>query len=148
VNMHYQGQTFELTVPVPDGPLDAGAIAVLEEAFGQEHERTYGHRAGPEEPVEIVNMQVVGQGIPERPSLPQRPGCDGARASCPPPTRQAYFGLDIGWVDTPVLHRIGLQAGREGPCIIEEYDATCVVPPRARAGLDDHGNIVIDLPLG
>ncbi len=39
-NMHYQGQTFELTVPVADGPLDAEAIRGLEEAFGQEHERT------------------------------------------------------------------------------------------------------------
>ena len=147
-NMHYQGQTFELTVPVPDGSLDAGAIAVLEEAFGQEHGRTYGHRAGPEEPVEIVNIQVIGQGLPERPSLPQRLGCNGARVSCHPSTRQAYFGPDIGWVDTPVLHRIALQGGREGPCIIEEYDATCVVPPQARAALDDHGNIIIDLPLG
>jgi len=30
---------------------------------------------------------------------------------------------------------------------VEEYDATCVVPPGARAALDAHGNIVIDLPL-
>jgi N-methylhydantoinase A len=35
---------------------------------------------------------------------------------------------------------------REGPCIVEEYDATCVIPPGARASLDAHGNIVIDLP--
>ena len=68
-NMHYQGQTFELTVPVADGPLDAAALRALEEAFGQEHERTYGHRAGPEEPVELVNIQVVGQGIPDRPRV-------------------------------------------------------------------------------
>ena len=71
-NMHYQGQTFELTVPVPDGPLDAQALAALAEAFGQEHERTYGHRAGPEEPVEIVTIQVVGQGLPERPRVPDK----------------------------------------------------------------------------
>ncbi len=70
-NMHYQGQTFELTVPVADGPLNAEAIRALEEAFGQEHERTYGHRAGPEEPVELVNIQVVGQGIPDRSTVPE-----------------------------------------------------------------------------
>jgi len=29
--------------------------------------------------------------------------------------------------------------------IIEEYDATCVVPPGARAELDAGGNIVIEL---
>ncbi|MGI9336596.1 MAG: hydantoinase/oxoprolinase family protein, partial [Gammaproteobacteria bacterium] len=71
-NMHYKGQTFELTVPVAEGRLDARAIADLEEAFGREHERTYGHRAGPEEPVELVNMQVVGLGVPDSPRAPGR----------------------------------------------------------------------------
>ena len=32
-----------------------------------------------------------------------------------------------------------------GPCIVEEYDATCVVPPGARVALDAHGNMVIEL---
>ena len=50
------------------------ALARLEEAFGQEHERTYGHRAGPEEPVELTEIRVIGQGIPERPLRPQAPG--------------------------------------------------------------------------
>src|SRR5882724_8535909 len=71
-NMHYQGQTFELAVPVPEGPLDLSALSHLAEVFGQEHERTYGHRAGPEEPVEVVNIQVVGQGLPDRPRVPDR----------------------------------------------------------------------------
>jgi N-methylhydantoinase A len=69
-DMHYQGQTFELTVPAPDGALDAAAVAALDEAFGQEHERTYGHRAGPEEPVELVNIKAVGRGIPDTPRIP------------------------------------------------------------------------------
>jgi N-methylhydantoinase A len=144
-NIHYQGQTFELTVPVPDGPLDTRAITALEEAFGQEHERTYGHRAGPDEPVEIVSMQVVGQGLPERPLVP---------ATLPPNTfgttpnasrRNAYFGPNWGWLDTPVLRRLDLRTAQTGPCIIEEYDATCVIPPHAQVVLDDYGNMLIDL---
>jgi N-methylhydantoinase A len=145
-NMHYQGQTFELTIPVADGPLDAEAMRALEEAFGQEHERTYGHRAGPEEPVELVNIQVVGQGVPDRPRVPQ-----GWRPSPTPsggevPSRQAYYGPAIGWLETPVLSRANLGTPREGPCIVEEYDATCVIPPKAQARLDAYGNILIDLP--
>src|SRR5262249_47031269 len=35
----YQGQSFELTVPVT-------ASGTIDEAFAREHERTYGHRAG------------------------------------------------------------------------------------------------------
>ena len=37
------------------------------------------------------------------------------------------------------------RGGAAGPLIVEEYDATCLVPPGARAALDDYGSIVIDL---
>jgi N-methylhydantoinase A len=145
-SMHYQGQTFELTVPVPAGHLDTPSIAALAEAFGQEHERTYGHRAGPEEPVEMVTLHVVGQGLPERPRMPERLRLQSVAGTQRPPGRQAYFGPHLGWLETPVRHRADLATPREGPCIIEEYDATCVVPPRVRAALDTYGNIVLDLP--
>jgi N-methylhydantoinase A len=69
-SMRYKGQSFELTVPIPEGPVTRPGLAALEEAFGQEHELTYGHRAGPDEPVEIVNLQVIGQAIPARPRVP------------------------------------------------------------------------------
>ena len=145
-SLRYQGQTFELTVPVSDGPLETKAISVLEEAFGVEHERTYGHRAGPEEPVEIVNIRVVGRGIPDQPSVPDRidPAVDEAGAR--PAPRQAYFGEEAGWMEVPILHRSDLRQRRTGPAIIEEYDATCVVLPSATAVLDDYGDIIIDLP--
>ena len=142
-NMHYQGQTFELTIPVPDGALNADTIAPMEEAFGQEYERTYGHRAGSDEPLELVNIQVVAQGIVEGERIPDRFPAHGAGEAMPP--RRAYFGLEVGWLETPVVRRADLATPQRGPCIVEEYDATCVVPPHARAILDEHGNIVIDL---
>jgi len=148
-NMHYKGQIFELTTPAPDGVLDAAALATLEEAFGQEHERTYGHRAGPDEPVELVNIQLVGRGIPDRPRTPDRltldtPTPEGSAAEASSP-RRAYFGPEAGWIETPVLRRADLAQAQSGPCIVEEYDATCLVPPDATAVLDDDGNIVIEL---
>ena len=145
-NMHYQGQTFELTIPVPEGRLDQAILAHLEDAFGREHERTYGHRAGPDEPLELVNIQVVGTGVPDRPRVPERIVTTEPESGERPAPRRAYFGTGDGWLETPVLFRSDLATAREGPCIIEEYDATCVVPPRATAALDAHGNIVIDLP--
>jgi N-methylhydantoinase A len=141
--LHYQGQTYELTVPVPDGPIDARMVAHLEDAFGEEHERTYGHRAGPDEPVELVTIQVVGQGVRTGSGIPER-----VRSSrlepVPPPPRRAYFGARLGWVQTPVIRRSDLSGRRAGPLIVEEYDATCVVAPGWRAQLDDGGNIVIE----
>jgi N-methylhydantoinase A len=63
----------------------------------------------------------------------------------PPPPRPAYFGADAGWVETPIVRRSELATRRAGPLIVEEYDATCVVPPGAMAALDPGGNIVIEL---
>jgi len=140
--LHYQGQSYELTVPVPDGAIDARMVEHLEEAFGQEHERTYGHRAGKDEPVELVSIQIVGQGLRQGSAIPER--LTASRAEPPPsPPRRAWFGES--WLETPILRRSELTAERRGPFIIEEYDATCVVPPEATASLDPAGNIVIAL---
>jgi N-methylhydantoinase A len=141
-SLHYQGQSFELRVPVAAGALDAAALAALEEAFGAEHERTYGHRAGIDEPVELVSLEVIGRGDPDRPRAQS-----AAAASLAPdiaiasPTRRAYFGPRQGWLDTSVINRSALAVPHPGPCIVEEYDATCIIPPGWTARLDGFGNI-------
>jgi N-methylhydantoinase A len=140
--LHYKGQTYELVVPVPDGPIDDGTVAAIEAAFAEEHERTYGHRAGPDEPVELVSIQAVGLGLRDR-GMPERIRPDQPEPPRPPP-RLAWLGAAYGWVKTPVLRRSDVGGGRAGPLIVEEYDATCLVPPSARAGLDEAGNIVIE----
>jgi len=142
--LHYQGQSYELAVAVPEGPLDESMVEHLEEAFGEEHEKTYGHRAGPEEPVELVSIQVVGQGLREGAGVPERVRSSRPEPE-PPPPRPAWFGAEHGWVETPILRRSDLTRPRAGPLIIEEYDATCVIPPGASASLDRGGNIVIEL---
>ncbi|HEX2150675.1 MAG TPA: hydantoinase/oxoprolinase family protein, partial [Stellaceae bacterium] len=143
-SLHYQGQSFELRVPLAAGRLDRAALAALEEAFGAEHERTYGHRAGTEEPVELVSLEIVGQGISETPRA-----ASAATASLAPdiaiaePRRSAYFGPRSGWLDAELINRSDLRTQRPGPCIVEEYDSTCLVPPGWTARLDPHGNIAI-----
>jgi N-methylhydantoinase A len=119
-------------------------VAHLEEAFGREHEKTYGHRAGPDEPLELVAIQLVGQGLRDDGGVPRRVLPSRAEP-VPPPPRRAYFGPGHGWLDTPVLRRSDLTRERSGPLIVEEYDATCVVPPGAVARLDGGGNILIAL---
>ena len=142
--LHYKGQTYELVVPVTDGPIDARMVSYLEEAFGTEHERTYGHRAGRDEPVELVSIQVIGTGLRDGSGVPERVIVSRAEPT-PPPPRPAYFGKERGWIDTPVMRRSDLKNVCAGPLIVEEYDSTCVVVPNARAELDAGGNIIIRL---
>ncbi|MBT6307197.1 hydantoinase/oxoprolinase family protein [Alphaproteobacteria bacterium] len=143
-SLHYKGQIYELSVPAPSGNFDAKKLAELSESFGQEHEIVYGHRAGPEEPVELVNIAVIGRGIPDSSRVPEKLYAD--EASRPVDSfRKAYFGKIHGWIETPVLARADLQKKISGPAIVEEYDATCLIPPQAEAHIDSFGNIVINL---
>ncbi len=142
--LHYKGQSFELTVDAPSGPIDKAYLDMLAESFGAEHERMYGHRAGQDEPVELVSIQVLGiglragSGVPDQIALQQQSQVSSG-------VRAAYFGPDMGWRDAEVLDRSDLRRRREGPLIIEEYDATCVVRPGASAQLDGAGNIIVEL---
>jgi N-methylhydantoinase A len=58
-----------------------------------------------------------------------------------PAQRRAWFP-DAGWVETPVVDRAALAGGeRAGRVIVQEYDATCLVPQGWVAALDAFGNI-------
>ena len=59
--------------------------------------------------------------------------------------RNAYFGRHHGIRATPVLSRFELdcEEARGGPLLIDEYDATTLVPPGCSARLDHFDNIVI-----
>jgi N-methylhydantoinase A len=136
----YAGQSSEIEVPLPDVTISPGLIAAL---FAAEHEKTYGFRAPDTEPVELMGLSVMARGLPDTPRLPARIPPFGQ----PTPTvRRAWFPHD-GWVDTPVTDRAGLTSPRQGPLIIQEYDATCLVPKGATAQLDAFGNIRMDRHL-
>jgi len=93
----------------------------------------------------MVNIQIVGQGISAHPRIPQKLLQGQHAVEGRLPARQAYFGPQVGWLETPVLRRDDLETAYDGPCIVEEYDATCVVPPNATACLDAYGNLLIHL---
>jgi N-methylhydantoinase A len=118
-------------------------VRQLEEAYGREHERTYGHRAGADEPVELVGIHVIGRGLRPGTGIAERVMPSRTEAASPAP-RRAYFGPAQGWIETPVLRRADLATPRTGPLIIEEYDATCLVLPGWRASLDTAGNIALE----
>jgi N-methylhydantoinase A len=133
-DLRYAGQAYELTVPVIDGRPDPEQLVA---EFGREHERTYGHRSE-SDPVDLINIRVIARvaavnGSGPRLAAPPRRAGEGQY-------RAVFFGPD-GWRDTPVLARADLGAGRAGPVVVEEYDATCVVPPGWLAGLDPAGNV-------
>ena len=89
----------------------------------------------------LVSIEIVGRGLSEAPrALSASLAPDIAIAE---PRRSAYFGPRRGWLDAGVCNRSDLRTPRPGPCIVEEYDSTCLVPPGWTARLDGYGNIVM-----
>jgi N-methylhydantoinase A len=140
-DLKYQGQSFELAVPLGPAAIGIDAISRLAEAFDKEHERTYGHKAEGD-PIQIVNLRLtarVRRATDMRRETRFIPG-ERPRGG----EREAYFGPGHGVIRTPVIGREDLDARpRPGPLLIDEYDATTLVPPDCPAHLDAHGNIVI-----
>ena len=148
VDLRYAGQAFELTVPMPDGQIDAHVLAALADAFEDEHERTYGHRFPGQKAVETVTLRVNGTVKSSgRRTLDPDLARDGAKAGLAGVSaRPACFDPAVGYVGTSVLSRADLsETPLPGPLVIEEYEGTTVVPPGATAQLDRWANIVIDI---
>ncbi|MFG1908789.1 hydantoinase/oxoprolinase family protein [Kribbella sp. NPDC048928] len=138
LDMRYRGQRFELRIRVPDGDLTDDLLAETRARFHAEHKRTYG-RAGTDDLVELVNLRVRGAvptpvSIADVLNLPD----DADRA---PDTRECRFDENL---PTPVVPRTALGADPvDGPMVIEDMDATTLVPPGARVHRDRFNNIVI-----
>jgi N-methylhydantoinase A/oxoprolinase/acetone carboxylase beta subunit len=137
----YVGQGYELTVPVPPGPLDAAALARVRATFDEIYAARYGY-ANAGEPVEIVTWKLSAIGGAPRVMLSKAgagPAC-GRRER-----RRAYFPETHGYVDCPVYDRYALAAGMQiaGPAIVEERESTSVLPPGALATVDEYANLIV-----
>jgi N-methylhydantoinase A len=140
-DVRFRGQASEVRVPMGDEPPDAAGIAALRAAFGQEHERLYGHGSDPANPVEVVAVRLVGREAGREQPGPVRPV---SRFQAAERSRRAYFGAAFGCTDTPVLARDGITGAVDGPLLIDEYDSTTVVPPSVRVHRDGEGNLVLE----
>jgi N-methylhydantoinase A len=135
-DLRYVSQSYELSVSIPEGAPDLGAH--LREGFEAAHERMYGHRAE-NDPVEVVTFRLQAS-LP----APELPAQAPVKAEGEGGFRTAYFGSGVGWMEVPALFRNNLPTGSAaGPFIVEDYDATTLIPPDVRAHLDRWSNVVI-----
>jgi N-methylhydantoinase A len=143
VDVRYAGQSFELRVPVPDGPVDEGTLSTVAERFHERHRRRYGH-AYPAEPVELVTVRTRARGVVDPPELRPEPVA-GSVDDAVRERRPVSFGGDP--VETVVYEREGLPTGGDfdGPAVIEGAESTIAVPPDQRVRVDDYGSVVVEV---
>jgi N-methylhydantoinase A len=58
--------------------------------------------------------------------------------------RDAFFGAKLGLMSTRILRRANLSTRQPGPLIIEEDDATVLVPPHWSAELGADAAILMN----
>jgi len=141
LDMRYAGQGYEITIPC-EFPLNAKSLAKLRAQFDENHKQMFGHTA-PEEPVEIVSYRLRGIGRVPPVELPMHRAQGLTLKGALRETREARFnGVTL---DCPIYQRERLDVGARfaGPAIVDQLDATTVVPPGHTARVDDFKNILI-----
>jgi N-methylhydantoinase A len=143
-DLRYVGQNFELILPLASGNVFPNSLEQLLQSFHARHREFYGYDM-PTQPVEIVNLRLVvsaARAVP--PAEPAASGGNAVRALAE--TRNVWFA-ETGFTTTPVYRRELLPAGTQfdGPLIVEQMDATTIVPPRAQFSVYASGSMMLEL---
>jgi N-methylhydantoinase A len=144
-DMRYHGQNYELAVPVPEGPITPRTIEALAQGFAEAHRQRYGFVAEGE-PVQIVTLRLEATGLVRKAELRAHAeaGLDASGAVIG--QRPVWLPEARDFVPTPIYSRDALKPGNRfsGPAIVEQMDATTVVPPGMTARVDAYLNLILE----
>jgi N-methylhydantoinase A len=149
LDLRYSGQGYELRTPLDglyDDRLAQGSLDGARARFDDRHEQIHGH-AAKERPVEVVSYRLR-----VRVAVPKLEPREAAAPETPRPAHEAAKGSRLvafaagAPVETVIYERDRLDIGAkvDGPAIIEQFDATTVVPPGWTAGVDRFRNLTLE----
>ena len=158
-DMRLRGQMHQISVPLPAEPVSPESLPVVLDAFAAEYQRRYTHLYEGAQ-IEVLNWRVVCTAAPSADlSAPlaggEEKGAGGGRAGGGGAGEKGTLkGLRRAWVpgrgafaDVPVHDRYAMEPGTvvEGPAIIEEREATTIVPDACTLTVDAGRNLVLSL---
>jgi N-methylhydantoinase A len=161
LDLRYTGQGYELRIPL-DGLfgecLTQDSLTAVRARFDERHAQIHGH-AAKERPVEVVSYRVRARVIvPKyRPVREPEPNLPRPIATAVKGRRQIHVPVPQGAKEKEgaieaVLYerdRLDIGATLTGPAIIEQFDATTVLPPGWSGTVDPYRNLVLrrDFPI-
>ncbi|HEV8322598.1 MAG TPA: hydantoinase/oxoprolinase family protein [Myxococcota bacterium] len=148
-DLRFTGQSYELNVPLRAGAaVTREALADAGRAFERLHEQVYAFKAV-DERCELVSLRVVALGLTAGVALARLPA---AAAGAAPPAAHARRPVRFaeGVLEAGIWRRDDLAAGHQvaGPAVVEERLTSTVLPPGARARVDEWGALRIDPGAG
>ncbi|MDQ2977163.1 MAG: hydantoinase/oxoprolinase family protein [Acidobacteriota bacterium] len=134
--LRYKGQSFDLEIKQTGAGLASN--------FHRAHRERYGY-AQESNTVEVVSARVRSIGLVEK--LPQKRASVSRRGDFAKALKQVSAYMDGKKLSVAVYQRDTLEAGvrLRSPCIVTEYSSTTVIPPGARAVVDKHENLIIQV---
>jgi len=142
-DIRYEGQSYELTIPLrSSGPLKDGDLRQMILDFHARHQRIYAY-SDHEESVEVISLRLAAEGL-----VPELRLRSSDQVPSGPPTPKSQRPIHFpgsGFLESYVYEREDLVPGHAmlGPCLIEEKTSTTVIPAGWQARIDPHGNIVV-----
>jgi N-methylhydantoinase A len=149
LDLRYTGQGYELRTSL-DGlfteRLTAPSLAAARDRFDERHAQIHGH-AAKERPVEVVSYRLrvrvdVPKYQPRQEAVPiARPSTDVAVKG----QRKVHFDGDAA-VEATLYERDKLDVGALviGPAIVEQFDATTVIPSGWTGRVDGYRNLILE----
>ena len=149
LDLRYTGQGYELRTSL-DGlftdRLTAASLGAARERFDERHAQIHGH-AAKERPVEVVSYRLrVRVDVPKyQPRQEATPGAPPPSDAAAKGTRKVHFGGKAA-VDATLYERAQLGVGAMviGPAIVEQFDATTVIPAGWTGLVDGYRNLILE----
>jgi N-methylhydantoinase A len=146
VGARHRGQAHQLTVDVPDGPLDGAALDGIASAFRAAYRRAFG--VALDTPIELVTVQARVSRLVDKLDFSSAPRPAGGGAAS---LERALVGRREAWFPPSGTAAAGVYewarldpgARLAGPAIVQGPDTTVVVPPGRTASVDPHRNLVV-----
>jgi N-methylhydantoinase A len=138
-DIRYYGQEHTVRVPIPSGEIKDAELDTIKEIFHFHHEREYEFKL-PNDPVEIVNFQVVGTiSVPHLEQEKIQKRVTEKKVDY----RNVFLEGDKH--EVPVYERKGLGLDMEiiGPSIIEDPTSTILILGKQKTSLDKFGNVIV-----
>lgn len=143
--LRYEGQSYELHVPIPDGRIDTAALARIREQFGETYGKRY-HALTEETPVEFVRWRVR---VTARQTPPRLKLAKGGHklAAAMKGKRRVYVPEQGDFAQCPVYDRykLPLNVRFAGPAIIEEVESTVFIGSNSSIQVDGQGDLLVSL---
>jgi N-methylhydantoinase A len=148
LDLRYSGQGYELRTPLDglfDGELTTAALAAVRARFDARHAQIHGHAAA-ERPVEVVSYRLrLRVAVPKyQPRAePELPGVTTTAAAVKGRRRILMGGAHA----EALLYerdRLAVGATLSGPAIVEQLDATTIIPAGWGARVDGLRNLVLE----